>query len=84
MDVFLLHLCRNSNNRETLKEMPSLNSNINLYIEKKKLILFAKEKKLNYKPKQNSKEVLNLFKHFIQYFYNVFLRTKDILYLYTF
>ena len=77
LPVFLLHLCRNSNNREMLKEMQVTNSNLNLYIEKKKLIIFSKKNKPNTKPKQHSEQILNIFKHFIIYFYNVFIRSKD-------
>ena len=63
--------------------MTEINSNLNSYLEKNKLILFAKKVDKNKKINQNSKQaqILNLFKHFIIYFYNVFIRTKEKEYL---
>ena len=81
LTVFLLHLCRNANNAKLLREISATSSNLISYIEKNKLILFSKKDKPNIKPNQNTQPILNLFKHFIIYFYNVFLRTKEKEYL---
>ena len=81
LQVFLMHLCRNANNTKLLREINATSSNLISYIEKNKLFLFSKKNKPNTKPNQNSQLILNLFKHFIIYFYNVFLRTKEKEYL---
>ena len=81
LTVFLLHLCRNANNGKLLREISATSSNLISYIEKNKLFLFSKKNKPNTKPVQNSQQILNLFKHFIIYFYNIFLRTKEKEYL---
>ena len=83
LGVFIMHLCRNTQNREYIRDMTEINSNLNSYLEKNKLILFAKTVDKNNKINQNSKQaqILNLFKHFIIYFYNVFIRTKEKEYL---
>ena len=79
--VFLMHLCRNLNSRSTeiYREIQASGSNLNLYLDNKKLILFNSNKPkiktvLN---KNYSSQILNLFKHFIIYFYNIFLKTKE-------
>ena len=77
LPVFLKHLCRNPNNKEELREIQATTSNLNLYLNKKKLILFCPKKTMNKKVRINEEQILNIFKHFIQYFYNVMLRTKE-------
>ena len=79
--VFLMHLCRNLNSRSTeiYREIQASGSNLNLYLDNKKLILFNSNKPkiktvLN---KNYSSQILNIFKHFIIYFYNIFLKTKE-------
>ena len=83
LPVFLMHLCRNmQRTTEIFREVQEFGSNLNLYLDNKKLILFNSEK---HKYQKNSKisnynyssQILNLFKHFIIYFYNIFLRTKE-------
>ena len=81
LTVFLMHLCRNANNTKLLREISATSSNLISYIEKNKLFLFSKKNKPNTKPNQTSQKIINLFKHFIIYFYNVFLRTKQKEYL---
>ena len=81
--VFLMHLCRNAQNREYIRDIRATISNLNSYLEKNKLILFSKKVNGNNKSNQNSNQtqILNLFKNFIIYFYNVFIRTKEKEYL---
>ena len=77
LPVFLKHLCRTPNNGQILREIQAYGSNLNAYIDKKKLILFSKNIDQKKKSKQNPTIILNIFKHFIIYFYNIFLRTKE-------
>ena len=77
LSVFLMHLCRNENKNEELREIQATSSNLNLYLNKNKLILFYPIKTLKEKFRPNEEQILNIFKHFIQYFYNVMLRTKE-------
>ena len=77
LPVFLKHLCRTPNNGQILREIQAYGSNLNAYLDKKKLILFSKNIDQKKKSKQNPTIILNIFKHFIIYFYNVFLRTKE-------
>ena len=78
--VFFKHLCRNVSNRvkDILRETQATESNLNLYIDNKKLLLFntRKEKEKSAKNIYGDK-ILNLFKYFIIYFYNIFLRTNE-------
>jgi hypothetical protein len=80
--IFLMHLCRNLTKRTTeiFREVHSFESNLNLYLKNKKLILFKRKTNNNQKlspTHKNSEHILNIFKHFIIYFYNIFLRTKE-------
>ena len=77
LPVFLMHLSRNSNNREMPREVQAISSNINSYIKKNKLILFSKKQKNTNKPIKYMEQIFNLFKHFIIYFFNILLRTKE-------
>ena len=82
LSVFLMHLCRNLAGRitEIFREVQSFESNINLYLKNKKLILFKFKTNSSQKLspyEKNSEYILNVFKHFIIYFYNIFLRTKE-------
>ena len=77
LPVFLMHLCRNENKKEELREIQATSSNINLYLNKNKLTLFCPKNTTKEKVKPNEEQILNIFKHFIQYFYNVMLRTKE-------
>ena len=77
LPVFLMHLCRNENKKEELREIQATSSNLNLYLNKNKLILFCPKNTLKEKFRPNEEQILNIFKHFIQYFYNVMLRTKE-------
>ena len=81
LPIFLMYLCRNTNNRGMMRELNSINSNLNSYIDKNKLILFSNKEKADNKVNRNSEQILNLFKHFIIFFYNVFLRSKEKEYL---
>ena len=83
LPLFLMHLCRNSQNTENTREITAINSNLNSYLDKNKLILFSKQIEKNKQSCQYSKQdqILNLFKHFIIYFFNVFIRTKEKEYL---
>ena len=80
--IFLMHLCRNLTKRTTeiFREVHSFESNLNLYLKNKKLVLFKRKTNNNQKLSsiyKNSDHILNIFKHFIIYFYNIFLRTKE-------
>ena len=77
LPIFLKHLCRTPNNGQILREIQAYGSNLNSYIDKKKLILFSKNIDSKQKTKPKPEIILNVFKHFILYFYNVFLRTKE-------
>ena len=80
LSVFLMHLCRNLNRTsEMFREFQGFGSNLNLYLDNKELFLFNldKSKNQNISNKIYSSQILNLFKHFIIYFYQIFLRTKD-------
>ena len=81
LPIFLLHLSRNLTSQEITSNVQTLNSNLNLYLTKNKLVLFSKKKQSDNKIKQNKKQIFNIFKNFIIYFFNVFLRTKDKEYL---
>ena len=80
LSVFLMHLCRNLNRTsEMFREFQGFGSNLNLYIDNKELFLFNLDKTKNQSisNKIYSSQILNLFKHFIIYFYQIFLRAKD-------
>ena len=81
LPVFFKHLCRNSNDKAVLREINGINSNLNSYIDKKKLILFKPKIFSKNRANTNSEQILNIFKTFILYFYNVLLRTKEKEYL---
>ena len=82
LPVFLLHLCRNNaSNNENLREIQAIGSNLNNYINKDKIILFTKTTLNKNKEKTNSKIILNIFKYYIIYFFNVLIRSKDREYL---
>ena len=82
LPVFVLHLCRNNaSNNEMLREIQAINSNINHYIKKNEIILFSKTSISKNKDKADSRIILNIFKYFIIYFFNVFIRMKDKEYL---
>ena len=79
------HLCRNLTDRTNgvLREIPNIESNLDLYLNNKKLLLFEPNKKDSLTDTKNniSSQILDLFKHFIIYFYNIFLRTNEKMYL---
>ena len=79
--VFLMHLCRNLTSRTTeiFREIQVSGSNLNLYLDNKKLIIFKSNKQKSQKKLKNnySSQILNIFKHFIIYFYNIFLKSKE-------
>ena len=79
LSIFLMHLCRNERITEIYREINSFDSNLNLYLNNKKIILFPKNNKKNLQISKSfySEQILNLFKHFIIYFYNIFLKTKE-------
>ena len=81
LSVFLMHLCRNLNSRSTeiLREIQESGSNLNLYLDIKKLFIFNPNKKRSesISQKNYSTQIINLFKHFIIYFYSIFLKTKE-------
>ena len=81
LPVFFMHLCRNLNIRSTeiFREIQASGSNLNLYLDKNKLILFNSNKKKSkgVSQKYYSNQIMNLFKHYIIYFYNIFLKTKE-------
>ena len=80
--VFLMHLCRSSPHRKLTRELLAINSNLNLYINKKKIILISNKNKIDNKDiKSNTTNIFKIFHHFIIYFYNILLRTKDKEYL---
>ena len=80
--VFLFHLCRtNASNNENLRELQAFGSNLYNYINQKKILLFTKKQVNKNKEKPNSKIILNIFKYYIIYFFNVLLRTKEKEYL---
>ena len=82
LPVFFLHLCRNNaSNNENLREIQARGSNLNSYINQKRIILFQKSGIKKSKEKANPKIILNIFKYYIIYFFDVFLRTKDKEYL---
>ena len=82
LPIFLLHLCRsNASNNEYLREIQAIGSNLNNYINKEKIVLFTKTSINKNKGKTNSKIILNIFKHYIIYFFNVLIRSKDKEYL---
>ena len=81
LTIFLMHLCRNSPNRQLQRNIVAINSNLNLYINKKKIIFISKKNKAKNNIKYNTPKIEKLFQHFIIYFYNIFLRTKDKEYL---
>ena len=82
LPIFLLHLCRNNaSNNENLREIQAMGSNLNYYINKKKILLFTKTAYNKNKEKANSEIVLNIFKYYIIYFFNVMIRSKDKEYL---
>ena len=83
LSIFLMHLCRNLNNRTTeiLREIQASGSNLNLYLDTKKLILFKTNNEKITSKANYSEQILYLFKAFIIYFYNIFLRTKEKEYL---
>ena len=83
LQIFLLHLCRNNaSNNEYLREIQAIGSNLNHYISTKKIILFPKTMPTNKsKEKTNSRIILNIFKYYIIYFFNVLIRSKDKEYL---
>jgi hypothetical protein len=77
--VFFKSLCRNLCDRPkgALREAQTTQSNLNYYLDNKKLILFNPAKKLSSANSNNKNQMLDLFKHFIIYFYNIFLRTNE-------
>ena len=79
------HLCRNLSDRTNgvLREIPNTESNLDLYLNNNNLLLFTSNKKESLTNSKNiiSSQVLDLFKHFIIYFYNIFLRTNEKMYL---
>ena len=79
LPVFFKSLCRNLCDRPkgALRETQTTQSNLNYYLDNKKLILFDPAKKLSSANSNNKNKMLDLFKHFIIYFYNVFLRTSE-------
>ena len=82
LPIFLLHLCRNNaSNNENLREIQAMGSNLNYYINKEKILLFTKTAYNKNKEKANSEIVLNIFKYYIIYFFNVMIRSKDKEYL---
>ena len=82
LPVFLQHLCRNmAGNSENLREIQPKGSNIYNYINKNKITLFSKQGVNKTKERPNSQIILNLFKHYIIYFFNILIRSKDKEYL---
>ena len=83
LQIFFYHLCRNNaSNNENLREIQAIGSNLNHYLSKKKIILFNNKIPTNKgKEKTNSRIILNIFKYYIIYFFNVFIRSKDKEYL---
>ena len=79
LPIFLMHLCRNERTTEIYREIHSFDSNLNLYLNNQKIILFATNNKKNHGISKSyySDQILNLFRHFIIYFYNIFLKTKE-------
>ena len=77
LPIFLKHLCRTPNNGQIFREIQIYGSNLNSYLDQKKLTLFSKTIETKKKLKRKPEIILNIFKHFILYFYNVFLRTKE-------
>ena len=82
LPVFLQHLCRNmAGNNDNLREIQAKGSNIYNYINKNKITLFSKQGINKTKERPNSQIILNLFKHYIIYFFNILIRSKDKEYL---
>ena len=82
LPIFLLHLCRNNaSNNENLREIQAIGSNLNHYISNKKILLFSKKITNKGKEKTNSRIILNIFKYYIIFFFNVLIRSKDKEYL---
>ena len=82
LPIFLMHLCRNNaSNNDNLREIQAIGSNLNNYINKEKIVLFTKTILNKNKEKTNSKIILNIFKYYIIYFFNVLIRSKDKEYL---
>ena len=82
LPVFLQHLCRNmAGNSENLRDIQPKGSNIYNYINKNKITLFSKQGINKTKERPNSQIILNLFKHYIIYFFNILIRSKDKEYL---
>ena len=78
LPVFLLHICRNNTNTdEMLREFQARGSNLNHYLNKGELILFSKKSNVQGKGKTDPKIILNIFKCFILYFFNVLIRSKE-------
>ena len=82
LPVFFRHLCRNNaNNNENLREIQAIGSNLTNYINKKEILLFSKYLPSKNKEKANPKIILNIFKYYIIYFFNVLIRAKEKEYL---
>jgi hypothetical protein len=82
LPVFFEHLCKNNaSNNENLREIQARGSNINNYINRKKIILFSNPSVIKKKEKANSQIILNIFKYYIIYFFNIMIRSKDKEYL---
>ena len=82
LPVFFEHLCKNNaSNNENLREIQARGSNINNYINRKKIILFSNPSVNKKKEKANSQIILNIFKYYIIYFFNIMIRSKDKEYL---